>query len=269
MYKSKAFLVFSAIIFCCLPAWAQGSSDSERLASSSVGNIFYEIAYELANSADITAAQAEQAIIFLTATMNLDRNANYAIPVLIKLICQNSASDRSETVYLLLTNYVDKSADADLEPARTAIRYLLDELNSREEREKLLEKLLKNLGGENAFLDSELATSLGLLMAETPDLQSAQSYLIQAYYHNKYNKLAFAKLAELIPEQIAPAMYLEHLRLVLGQNPAHLEAALGFAQYTEQLQLYETAEDAYEYCADLFRFLYPSQALPASIYVRC
>ncbi len=70
-----------------------------------------------------------------------------------------------------------------------------------------------------------------------------------------------------MPDQIAPAMYLEHLRLVLGQNPAHLEAALGFAQYAEQLQLYETAEDAYEYCADLFRFLYPSQPLPASIYL--
>jgi len=267
MFKNKALLVFSAFIICCLPARAQGSSDSERLASASVGNIFYEIAYELANSADITAAQAEQAIIFLTATMNLDRNADYIIPVLIKLICQNSSRDRSETVYLLLTNYVDKSAEADLEPARTAIRYLLDELNSREEREKLLEKLLKNLGGENAFLDSELFTSLGLLMAETPDLQSAQSFLIQAYYNNKYNKPAFAKLAELIPEQIAPAMYLEHLRLVLGQNPAHLEAALGFAQYTEQLQLYETAEDAYEYCDDLFSFLYPSQPLPASIYL--
>jgi len=267
MCKSKALLVFSAFIICCLPARAQGSSESERLSSSSVGNIYYEIAYELANSADITAEQAERAIIFLTATMSLDRNANYVSPTLIKLICQYSEQDYSELVYHLLANYVDKSADADLEPARTAIRYLLDELNSREEREKLLEKLLKNLSGENDFLDSELATSLGLLLAETPDLQSAQSYLIQAYYNNKYNKLAFAKLAELIPEQIAPAMYLEHLRLVLGQNPAHLEAALGFAQYVEQLQLYETAEDAYEYCAVLFRFLYPSQPLPASIYL--
>ena len=160
MLKSRALSVFLAIILCCIPAWAQGPLNSEHLSSSSVGKTFYEIAYELANSADITAAQAEQAIIFLTATMNLDRNADYVIPVLIKLICQNSARDRSETVHLLLTNYVDKSANADLEPARTAIRYLLDELNSREEREKLLEKLLKNLGGENAFLDSELDTRL-------------------------------------------------------------------------------------------------------------
>ncbi|MHC4544420.1 MAG: tetratricopeptide repeat protein [Planctomycetota bacterium] len=267
MFKNKAFLVFSAFIFCCLPARAQGSLDSERLASASVGKIFYEIAYELANSSDITAAEAEQAITLLTATMNLDRNAHYVIPVLIKLTSRYSQRDQSKIVHLLLTNYVDKSADNDLEPAREAIRYLLDQLNSREEREKLLQEMLKKLGGENAFLDSELATSLGLLMAETPDVQSAQTYLIQAYYNNKYNKPAFAKLAELMPEYIGPAMYLEHLRFALGQNPADLEAALGFAQYAEQLQLYDTAVGIYEYCDDLFSFLYPSQPLPASIYL--
>ncbi len=279
MLKSKAFLVFSAIIFCCLPAWApleaqteksltgwaQGPLNSEQLSSSSVGKVFYEIAYELANSPDITAAQVEQAIILLTTTMNLDRSAKYVSPVLIKLACQYSRRDHSELVYSLLTNYVGESTD--LEPARIAIRYLLEQLNSREEREKLLKEMLKDLGGKNAVLDSELATSLGLLMAETPDLESAQSYLIQAYNNNKYNKLAFAKLAELAPEQLEPAVYLEHLRLALGENPVGLEAALGFAQYAEQLQLYETAAGAYEYCADLFRFLHPSQPLPASVYL--
>jgi hypothetical protein len=267
MFGRKAFLVCLVIIFCCLPARAQVPLDSEHLTSASAGNIFYEIAYELANSPDITAAQAEQAIIFLTAAMNLDSSANYVIPVLIKLTSQYSERDNSKLIYQLLTNYVDKSADADLEPARVAIRYLLKQLNSREERENLLEGMLKNMGGKNAFLDSELATSLGMLMAETPDSNSAQQYLIQAYYNNKYNKLAFAKLAELMSGQISPAVYLEHLRLILDQNPIDLEAALGFAQYAEQLQLYETATAAYEYCDELFRFLYPTQPLPASIYL--
>jgi hypothetical protein len=267
MFKSKAVLVFSAIIFCCSPAWSQESLGSEELSSSSVGKILYEIAYEMANRPDITADQAEEAIIFLTATMNLDKNADYVYPILIKLACQYSDRDHSELVSYLLVNYVDKSAEDDLEPARTAIRYLLGQLNSREEREKLLEAMLKNLGGKNAVLDSELATSLGLLMAETPDLESSQSYLIQAYYNNKYNKLAFAKLAELMSEKLGPAMYLEHLRLALDENPIGLEVALGFAQYAEQLQLYETAAGAYEYCADLFSFLYPTQPMPASIYL--
>jgi len=265
MLKNRALSVFLAIILCCIPAWAQGPLNSEHLSSSSVGKVFYEIAYELANSPDITADQAEQAIILLTATMKLDRSARYVRGVLIKLTCQYSQRDHSELVYSLLTNYVGESTD--LEPARIAIRYLLEQLDSREEREKLLQDLLKNLGGRNAVLDSELATSLGLLIAETPDLKSAQSYLIQAYNNNKYNKLAFAKLAELAGEQLEPAVCLEHLRLALVENPAGLEAAMGFAQYAEQLQLYETAAGAYEYCADLFRFLHPSQPLPASIYL--
>lgn len=267
MFKSKALLVLSVIIIFCLPARGQEPLDSEHLASESAGKIFYEIAYELANSPDITAAQAEQAIIFLTATMNLDSRANYVIPTFIKLASQYSERDNSKLVYQLLTHYVDKSAEADLEPARVAIRYLLKQLNSREERENLLEGMLKNMGGNNAFLDSELATSLGMLMAETPDSNSAQQYLTQAILNNKYNKPAFAKLAELMTEQISPAMYLEHLRLILDQNPIDLEAALGFAQYAEQLQLYETAAGAYQYCDELFGFLYPTQPLPASIYL--
>ena len=267
MFRSKAFLVCLAIMFCCSAAWSEEAPDAERLSSSSAANIFYEIAYELANRPDITSAQAEQAIIFLTAAMNLDSRANYASPVLIRLACQNSARDNSELVRILLAKYVDKSAEADLEPARTAIRYLLEQLHSREEREKLLEEMLKILGGKNAFFDSELATTLGLLIAETSGLQTAQKYLMQAYYNNKYNKLAFAKLVELMPEQLSPAMYLENLRLAIGQNPISLETSLGFAQYAEQLQLYETASGTYEYCSDLFMFLYPTQPLPASIYL--
>ncbi len=165
MFKSKSFLVLSALIIFCLPARAQEPLDSEHVTSSSAGNIFYDIAYELANSPEITAAEAEQAIIFLTAAMNLDSSANYVIPVFIKLASQYSERDNSKLVYQLLTNYVDRSAEADLEPARVAIRYLLKQLNSREERENLLEGMLKNMGGDNAFLDSELATSLGMLMA--------------------------------------------------------------------------------------------------------
>lgn len=267
MFKSKAFLVFTAITFCCSPARAEGPSDSERLASSSVGNIFYEIAYELANNPDITPTQTEQAIILLTATMELDRNADYVNPVLLKLTCLNSASNHSQLVYQLLGDYVSKYADTDLEPARAAIRYLLGQLNSREEREQFLINMLKNLGGNYPVLDSDLSTSLGLLIAETPDVNSVQHYLIQAYYNNKYNRLAFAKLAELMSGQLGPGVYLEQLRLALAENPVDLESALVFAQYAEQLQLYETATGTYEYCVELYRYQNPSKPLPAYIYL--
>lgn len=267
MFKIKALLVLCGLVFCCTPAWSGESLGPERLYSSSVSKIFYETGYELAYQGDVTAAETQAAIVFLTAAMNLDGNADDVIPVLIKLACQQSQKDRSALVYHLLRNYVDDSDGIDLEPARAAIRYLLEQINSREERENLLVDMLKNIGGKNAVLGSELLTSLGLLLAEKPDLQSAQTFLIQAYYKNKYNKLAFAMLAELMPDQIGPAIYLEHLRLTLIENPTDLETALKFAQYAEQLQLYEVAAGSYEYGADLFGFLFPSQPLPARIYL--
>jgi tetratricopeptide (TPR) repeat protein len=161
--------------------------------------------------------------------------------------------------------YLDESADSEL--AREAVQYLLERLDSREQREQLLEDLLRNLGGKNAYLDSELATLLGLLMAEKADTEAAQLYFIQAFNRNKHNKLAFGKLVELMPEQIEPMIYLGHLRLVVGENPFDLEAALTFAQHAEQIQLYQTAADAYEYCAELFSYLYPSKQLPPYIYI--
>jgi len=269
-HKSTRVLVYCALmtfalIFCSLPAWSQGLQDAERLFSPSVGQKFYEIAYELANSEDVNGTDAEQAIIFLTAAMNLDSRADYVHPLLINIACRYSNRDYSEMVHNLLTNYVDESAD--LEVVSQAVRYLLERLNSREQREQLLEDLLQNLGNKNACLDSELATLLGLLMAEKTDFQAAQFYLMRAFNSNKYNKLAFAKLAELVPEQIGPTMYLEHLRLALGENPTGLEAAFAFAQCAEGLQLYETAADAYEYCTELFSYLYPSQAPPARLYL--
>jgi tetratricopeptide (TPR) repeat protein len=265
MFKSRAFLVSSIFLLCPLSARAQLPSDSNQLFSPSVAQKFYEIAYELANSEDISKPQAEQAIAFLTATMNLDRRAKYVYPLMIEIASRYSDRDYSEMVRNLLTGYVDKSAD--LEVVRKAVQYLLDRLDSREQREQLLKEMLQTLSGKNPVLDSELATLLGLLTAEKADFQTAQTYLMQAFDSNRYNKLAFTKLSELAGEQLEPAMYLEHLRFAFAENPINLHAALGFAQYAEQLQLYQTAADTYEYCADLFSYLYPSQDLPPHIYL--
>ena len=276
----RSSIVLALILFCS-SAWPQYPLDSESreerdLFSPSAAQRFYEIACELANeiadsgqrtadSKKLNANKIEQAIIFLTATTNLDSRANYVLPDMIKLTCQRLDRNHSEMMHHLLANYVDESAN--LEVLRKAVWYLLEQLNSREEREKLLEEMLARLGGKNKAFDSELATLLGLLTAEKADLEAAQSHLMYAFNSNKYNKLAFTKLAELAGEQIEPAIRLEHLRLALGENPAGLEAALTFAQYAEQLQLYQVAADSYKYTADLFSYLYPSQPLPTSIYL--
>ncbi len=277
-------VVFTALLFfCCFlpapPLLLSQENAKAQVFSPSVSQKFYEIACELTSASsrlgeDRQSPAVEPAFVFLAAAMKLEKNESDAHSLLIKLACQqpeqppfllSQESKGGNLVYNLLMDYVDESAD--IEVAKKAVTYLLAQLNTREQREKFLEQMLEILGGKNVVFGSELSTLLGLLKAEKADLEAAEFYLMQAYQRNRYNKLAFAKLAELKPERIGPAIYLERLRLALRENPSDIEAALAFAQQAEQLQLYETAAGVYEYCADLFTYLYPSEALPARIYL--
>ena len=235
------------------------------MSSASVSRKFYEIAYELAKPSQIRGPELEQAMTFLTAALNLDTNAKGIRPLLIEFASRDSTSETSSLVREMLVDYVDEFAD--LEVVRKAVGYLLERANSREEREKLLEEMLGTLGIKNNILGSEIATMLGVLKAEKADREGATFYLLQAYRSNRYNKIAFNKLIEAAPDQIGPVVYLERLRLALRENPSDIDAAVAFAEYAEQLQLYETAASAYQYCADLFDYLYPAKALPARIYL--
>ena len=237
-----------------------------QLSSPAVAQRFYQIAYELTNSEKVTTREAEQAIVFLSAALNLDSNASsYAMPLLIKLICRYGQADHSETVSRLLAAYMSQSADREV--VNEAVRYLLDKLDSREQRENFLEELLGKFGNKNVVIGSEWATQIGLLMNEKADMEGAQFYLVQAYNNNEYNKVAFARLAELAPDKFTPAIYLGHLRFILRENPSDIRAAVAFAQYAERLELYDVAARVYEYCANLFAYLYPSEALPSDIYL--
>lgn len=131
----------------------------------------------------------------------------------------------------------------------------------------MLERVAAQVKDKNLAINSELATALGLLMLEKGDSDRAKFYLVQAYNNNKFNRVAFARLMELAPNEIGPANHLEHLRLVVRENPLDLKEALRFAGYAEQLQLCDVAAPSYQYCAELFRYLYPSEQLPAHIYL--
>ncbi|MFC1738654.1 tetratricopeptide repeat protein [Planctomycetota bacterium] len=294
--KTKITRCISICLLLCVclviplnPTFAQTSSqvNPEKLFSPSVGLDFYEIAYELTNlsnttqltqygqnATDTNTPRINQALIFLSAVRSLDKAADYVLADMLRIITRyqpdgNYTSTETDPwlqlVYQLISAYNDESADFLV--LKDAVQYLLDNLNTREEREKLLQQLLINLGNKNSRFDSYLATKLGLLMAEKTDVQSATPYLLHAYNKNNYNNAAFSKLTELAPEQIHPAFYLKQLRLILCENPFELTAALDFAQYAEQLQLYQTAADAYQYSADLFAYLNPSEPLPPRIYL--
>ncbi len=245
------------------PLRAEGVAGS--LSSPSAAERFREIAYELAYAENVTGPEIDQAIILLTAAKSLRIESGDIEALLLRLAVRRTDRDYSQQIVLWLQDYVDASADRTI--VMDAIRYLLDRLNSREERQALLEQLVSRIGNRNPAIDSELATQLGLLMLEKGDSEPARFYLVQAYSNNKYNKAAFAKLAELAPKEIGAAPYLEHLRLVLRENPFNISSAMNFSQYAERLQLYEVATQSYQYCAELFRYLYPSEPLPPHIYL--
>ena len=253
MLRFWYLLIIPILILYIPPLQGQELKYAENLFSPSVSHVFYEIAYELA-AQDTNTEDTQQAIIYLTAALNLDTRAAYIMPELIKIASQQTDQDYSQLIYNILVKYTDESADLDV--ITQAIRYLLERLDSREQKEQMLIELLRTLGGKNPQLYSELATLLGLLMAEKTDYETAQYYFIQAYNKNNYNRLAFEKLTELIPEQLTPAIYLEQARLALTENPLDINGAITFAQYAEQFQLYEVAADAYKYAADLFEYLY-------------
>ncbi len=289
MFRMIFLSVFAVFVFCSSFVFAQPNSPqttdtasindnvlgpsritstvsaSEQLYSPVVSRVFYDIAYELTNSEDASGQDLDEAIVFLTAAMKLDRDNKDIRPLVIKIATRDQEQDYSDLVYNLLLNYTDEKAD--LEIVRKAVSYLLERLNSREDREKFLESILQTIGGRNIVLASDIATLLGLLKAEKADLQSAQYYLIQAYKNNRYNRQAFEKLAEIAPEQIAPATYLERLRLALRVDPSSIDNAIALAQNAEKIELFDVSAAAYKYSADLFTYLYPSEVLPARIYI--
>ena len=275
---ARFWLILAVVLFCCAVCGGQetasggepGPAESlnnvaERVSSAPVGRSLYEIAYELSRSEQLGTAELEQAITLLEATAELDDRANYVLDDMIRLVALDGEGRYSKLMRQLLLAYVDDRADLDV--VRSAVGYLMSGMSLREEREQLLGELFGSLGPKNKVVGSELATELGLLLAEKADSASAVNYFILAYNNNNYNRLAFGKLVELIGEQLTPAIHLEHLRLILRRNPLDIEAALVFAGQCEQYELYETAVEAYKYCADLFRHLYPAEQLPAAIYL--
>lgn len=247
------------------------ASQAAEIFSPVIARRFYQTGYELANSERVTAREAEQAIVFLSAALNLDKSpelSSLAIPLLIKLTCRYAQTDHSKMVSHLLAVYVSaRPAEVDREVVSEAVRYLLDRLNSLEQRQGLLEELLRDVGNKNVVIGSELATQLGLMMMEKPDLKGAGFYLLQACNNNRYSRAAFAKLVQIASAELTPAMYLEHLRYSLQENPADIRVAVAFAEFAERLELYEVAAGAYEYCANLFAYLYPSEMFPSDIYL--
>lgn len=248
----------------------------DELLSPLTARTFYDIGYELYTAKDADFLSARRAIIFFDAVVSLDSRANYVLPDIINIAWRYPDRNFSDAVELSLSEYVDFSSD--LEVASKAVGYLLEKVDSREQRQELLMKLLFRFRGKNAMFTSDLSSQLGFLMAETGDAVNAQVYLARAFAANKYNRLAFAKLAELAGaggQPLPDIVYLQNLRFAVRANPLDFDSALRFAQYAQMLGLYEPASAAYKYCVDLAAYLavqsagqdiYPADKLVSDIY---
>lgn len=237
----------------------------EKLFSPSVSQLFYEMAYEISHKENMTDSQAEQAVALLNAAMEMDSSTGFATADMLEILSRPGSHRHLQMLYDTLIKYTDKNADSLV--ATNAAKYLLNQLDSREQRETLLRRMIQDIGKSNLSVCSELATALGLLLAEKADNTDAFKAMATAYNWNKYNQLAFEKLVELAPDQINPVLNLKYLRLKLRKNPLDLGAAIALAQYSQKTQLYDTAAGDYQYCADLFQFLYPGQDVPTAIYI--
>ncbi len=237
----------------------------EKLFSPSVSQLFYEMAREITLSENITDSQVEQAVVLFRAATELDASGDVAVADMLKILSRPGPPRHMRMLYDLLIRYVGKNADRQV--AANAVRYLLEQLNTRQQREILLSRLLRDLGESNPAVSSELATELGLLYSESANNPDAARMLAYAYAWNRYNQLAFEKLVELAPEQISPMTSLGYLRLKLRENPLDIDTAVAFAQYAQRVQLYDVAVGSYQYCADLFRFLFPTRELPLAVYL--
>jgi len=247
---------------------AEMQKDRSELFSPSCAQQFIRIADELRKTSPVTTdnpQKIKQSIIFLLAADRLNPAETQVVPKLIMTIPRDTEGNYQNLMKRLLVNYVDETAD--LHVIRTGVSYILQTLNTRKEREEFLTELLKAIGRQNSFVYSEIATKIAFLKAEKADANSAISHLISAHSKNKYNQLAFEKITELIGQPIKPSIYLTHLRDSVTLNPLNLDSALAFARQAEIAQLYELAADAYQYTAELFTFLYPSESLPPDIYI--
>lgn len=294
MSKTSGATILQMLCICGFLASAQPLRSEQEMFSPSAALAFYDIAQELekpkSENSRISQQQIEQAMVFLSAAAQLDNQAEYFLPDLIKVACRSEAplslglaklygrtidpndpakviepKDNTQLIIGLLSQYVNQ--ESDLQVVRKAVDCLLDQLDTREQREQMILKLLNQLRKKNDVLESELCTSVGLLLAERADFNAAQSYFLIAVDKNKYNRLAFDKLYELAGENVNAASYLEFLRYRLRENPLDLQSALAFAGQARNLEIFQTAANAYEYCVSLFEYLYPNESLPQYIYL--
>jgi tetratricopeptide (TPR) repeat protein len=263
MVRYTGCLTLLCTAVCVLCPSLRAAEDG--LFSQNAAALFARQAQELYRQDPLNSRQVEQAMTLLDAAIELDERSMVLPEMVLRIGAAAcfTGDDYTGRLAWALERYMGKQVD--LEVAGQAVRCMLEHLNSRQEREELLQQLLRKYDTINSAFASELATQLGLLAAEKADMEQAIQYLSMGYQLNRYNQLAFIKLQELTAGEnlsVTPEAYLLQLRTALDINPYDLTLAVHYAQTLMRLQLYEFAEKAFDYAARLYEAAYPDQPLP-------
>jgi tetratricopeptide (TPR) repeat protein len=221
--------------------------------------------YEVALS-DVDEAQV--AMTLLEASVKLGANSGDIVEELIAFSVLFPDNDYADTLAGAFKDYV--ADDSDLGILRTIVNYGLDQLDSREERQDYLKKTLRLVEKKNTAFASVLMTQIATLDLEKGEVEAAKTRLIKAYDLNPYNKIAFERLESIFADSdqmLSVVVYADYFRREVVRDPLNIEAVLLFAGYAERLELYDVASRSYEYAVGLYRYLYPDQVVPTSIYV--
>ena len=267
MVRRGVFAILAAVMAAGLSSAARAQTGQAAVFSPQTASVFVKTAQEIFRR---DAAESEPAMRFLDAAAAMDRNSALISENILRIgagSCMGQ-SDYSEAINAALGTYISRQSD--LEVVYGAIRCVLTNLNVRQDREALLERLLRRYAAVNATLGSELATQLGVLAAEKADTAGARDRFSYAYQLNPYNRPAFDHLTELYAAEglsVSPEAYSVHLRTMLDANPYDLSVALRYADILRQMEKYPEATQMYEVADRVFTWQYPDQTSGQSIYL--
>jgi tetratricopeptide (TPR) repeat protein len=235
------------------------------LYSPQSAETFFNISCEILEPEDVSIQEAKEAVMMLKAAEKLDKSINTMLPQILKAASVDFRVDYSRLVRSQLYKYVSATSDAEL--AMKGVTYLLSKVNTREQREAILQSLSQDLGSSNEQFSSQISTYLGILAAETADFKSAATHFLDAYNSNPYNVVAFEKLGEVSPDFVTVPLMGPYLRRKITLNPYSLELALDFADYAYQYGLFEEARGTYQYAAEVYEYQNPEQPIPERVYL--
>ena len=267
MVKRGVFVFAVAMAVAGAMPYASGQDDRDAVFSPLTASVFVKTAQEIFRE---DPARFETAMRFLEAADAMDRGT-VGIPEHLLRIGSESCTgqaDYSQAMNTALRTYIGRQFD--LEVVSASVRCMLSHLNTRQDREALLDRLLRRYAQTNAMLGSELAVQLGLLSLEKADTETAKNQLNYAYSLNPYNRLAFETLLQVYGAEglsVSPEAYAVQLRTMLDVNPYDPVIAMQYADFLRRFELYAQAAEMYDYADRAVRHHMPEQTTDQSLYV--